>query len=120
MDASQKAALIEAGVNVEGALPRFMGKEAMLEKYLKKFLSEKSFPGLVDAMSSKDYETAALQAHTHKSVSGSIGCDTLHAMLVEQEAALKGKEFDKAEELMPRIKSEHDKIVSAIKETLGE
>ena len=37
MDSSRKAALTEAGINVDDALERFMGNEMLLERFWKKF-----------------------------------------------------------------------------------
>ena len=42
MDATRKARLEAAGINVDGALERFMGNASMLERYLGRFLEEKS------------------------------------------------------------------------------
>ena len=41
MDQTRKARLEAGGIMVDEALERFMGNEAMLERYLQKFLSEK-------------------------------------------------------------------------------
>ena len=42
MDQDRKTRLEEGGINLSGALERFMGNEPMLERYLGKFLTEKS------------------------------------------------------------------------------
>ena len=49
MDASKKQALTAAGINVEEVLGRFMGNEALLERMLKKFLSDPTYSKLQDA-----------------------------------------------------------------------
>ena len=36
----QKSQLIAAGIDIDDALPRFMGNEALLERFLKKFLQD--------------------------------------------------------------------------------
>ena len=37
METSKKEALVAAGINCDAALERFMGSEAMLNRFLKKF-----------------------------------------------------------------------------------
>lgn len=44
MDQDRKTRLEEGGINLSGALERFMGNEPMLERYLGKFLTEKVMP----------------------------------------------------------------------------
>ena len=73
MDSSRKAALTEAGINVDDALERFMGNEMLLERFWKKFGTDKSFADLLDSVSRGDRETALRAAHTLKGVSGSLG-----------------------------------------------
>ena len=58
MDQDRKARLEAGGINIHGALERFMGNEAMLERYLQKFLTEKSYAGLEAAI-------AAAVSYTH-------------------------------------------------------
>ena len=54
MDQTRKARLEAGGIMVDEALERFMGNEAMLERYLQKFLSEKSYAMLRDSLASND------------------------------------------------------------------
>lgn len=115
MDESQKKTLTDGGVNYEIALNNFMNNEAMLKKFLGKYTSDKSFPALRKAMAEDDHDAALMAAHTHKSVSGTLGCQALNKLLVEQEAAMRADDWTKAQELMPQIESEYEKILSAIK-----
>lgn len=72
MDQTRKARLEAGGIMVDEALERFMGNEAMLERYLQKFLSEKSYAMLRDSLASNDWEAAGRAAHTLKSICGTI------------------------------------------------
>ena len=62
MDQTRKARLEAGGIMVDEALERFMGNEAMLERYLQKFLSEKSYAMLRDSLASNDWEAAGRAA----------------------------------------------------------
>ena len=66
MDQARKAKLEAGGINVNSALERFMGNEAMAERYWLKFLNEKSYAMLRDAIDADDLETAAMAARTQK------------------------------------------------------
>ena len=54
MDQDRKTRLEEGGINLSGALERFMGNEPMLERYLEKFLTEKSYAQLLEAVAAGD------------------------------------------------------------------
>ncbi|MDE5831897.1 MAG: Hpt domain-containing protein [Desulfovibrio sp.] len=115
MDDAQKNALKDGGINYEVALNNFMNNETMLKKFLGKYTSEKSFPALQKAMAENDHEAALMAAHTHKSVSGTLGCQKMNQLLAEQEAAMRADDWAKASALMPEIESEYEKIRAAIK-----
>ena len=78
MDKERKTRLHGGGINVDNALERFMGNEAMLERYLKKFLDEKSYVQLVEAITADDREGAGVAVHTLKSVCGTLGLSLIH------------------------------------------
>ena len=115
MEDAQKKTLADAGINYEMALNNFMNNENMLKKFLGKYTSEKSFPALQKAMADNDHDAALMAAHTHKSVSGTLGCQKLNQLLVEQEAAMRADDWTKAQALMPQIEAEYEKICAAIK-----
>lgn len=114
MDANRKAKLLEAGVNVDSALERFMGNEKMLEKYLGRFSSEKSYAALKDAVAADDPQAAAAAVHTLKSVCGTIGCLAMQELVVEQEKAIRSGDWDTAKALMPTIESAYNTVIAAL------
>ena len=85
MDQTRKARLEAGGIMVDEALERFMGNEAMLERYLQKFLSEKSYAMLRDSLASNDWEAAGRAAHTLKSICGTKGCEAMQELVILQE-----------------------------------
>lgn len=116
MEANRKAKLLEAGVNVDNALERFMGNEKMLEKYLGRFSNEKSYADLDAAVKADDKEAAAAAVHTLKSVCGTIGCLGLQEQVMEQEKAIRGGDWEKAKEMMPQIEETYLKIRTALQD----
>ena len=114
MDAERKAKLINAGINVDSALERFMGKDKLLEKYLDRFLTEKSYASLMEAVGADDQAAAGAAVHTLKSVCGSIGCERMQALVVDQEKAIRGGDWERAKDLLPGITAEYERICAAL------
>ena len=61
MDAARKARLQAGGIEVDSALERMMGSEALLERFLTKFLADPNYDRLCRAVADRD-EAAALTA----------------------------------------------------------
>ena len=49
MDAAKRQRLVEAGIDVDSALDRFMGNEKLLDKFLGKFPADQNYAKLVEA-----------------------------------------------------------------------
>ena len=107
MDQTRKARLEAGGIMVDEALERFMGNEAMLERYLQKFLSEKSYAMLRDSLASNDWEAAGRAAHTLKSICGTIGCEAMQELVILQERQAVG--------MMPEISNSYENICGVIR-----
>lgn len=94
MDASFKQSLIESGVDVENTLRRFMGNEAMYEKFLKKFTDNSNYPGLEESIQAGNYEEAFKCAHTLKGVSANLGLDPICKAASDLTEEVRGKAND--------------------------
>lgn len=116
MHSSRKTQLEKGGIDVNDALERFMGNDALLERFLKKFLSEKSYEGLVRAIEENDPETARVSAHSLKSVCGTIGCTAMRQLVLKQEQLIKNGQWDQAVALMPEISENYQSICAVLKE----
>lgn len=116
MDQDRKTRLEEGGINLSGALERFMGDEAMLERYLGKFLTEKSYAQLLEAVAAGDRETACIAAHSLKSVCGTLGCETMQKLVLRQEQCIRAGNWDEAVTMMPDIAASYRKICAVLHE----
>ena len=116
MDSQKRANLENAGIDVKTALERFMNNEAMLQKYLNRFLNEKSYNLLLEAVNSGDQEAAKSAAHMLKSVCGTIGCVKMQQMVVNQEREMINKNWDAAVAMMPEIEEEYARICKTLSE----
>ena len=68
-----KDKLVEIGVDYDEVLKRFMGKEDFYLRMLKKFLDDKNYEGLKQAVEQKNWSEAFTYAHTVKGLCGNLG-----------------------------------------------
>lgn len=118
MDSQKKENLVNGGINVDAALDRFMGNEAMLLKYLNRFLTEKSYAALLQAITAENQKDAQAAVHTLKSVCGTIGCEEMQNMIVAQEAAMRSGNWAEAVSMMPQIEQAYSRICETLKANL--
>ena len=111
MDALKKERLAAAGIDVDGALERFMGNDALLERFLKKFLADGNYAALSAAVAAGDPAS-----HTLKGVCGNLSMPELFGLLTSQVEALRAGDWDKAAGLMPEIDRAYESVVRAIGE----
>ena len=90
MTEEAKKKLEEGGVNVEEAMQRFMNNDKLLERFLIKFVSDESY-----------------------------GLSGLNSVISEQTDHLRGKDFDAAAEMMPRVTALYEEVLGVIKEVYG-
>ncbi len=91
MDEGFKQRLVENGADVENTVKRFMGNEAMYEKFLKKFVDNSNYTGLEENISSGNYGEAFKCAHTLKGVSANLGLDPIFKAASELTEEFRGK-----------------------------
>ena len=101
------------GGDYEQALGR-LRSERLMQKYVLRFLDEKSYEELVDAIAKKDGETAFRAAHTIKGMCLNLGFDKLLASSDAMSEALRHGWSDSALSLMNQLKSDYEQTVRAI------
>ena len=113
MDDQIRAGLAAAGVDVDEALERFMGSEAMLERFLKKFPADRGFAALTAALEEGDREGAVSAAHTLKGLCGNLSIKPLFAGFERQVALMRAGDWDAAA-MMPQLIEDYNRAVEAI------
>lgn len=103
-----------AGINYEGALARFMGNEALLTRFLKKFLDDPNFLDLQGAIDRGDAEGAFRAAHTLKGVAGNLSLTELYNKASAIAEALRGGDLESAKGLMPDVQTAYKKIIDVL------
>ena len=114
MDSLRRQRLLDAGLDVDSALARFMNNEALLEKFLAKFPADPNHHRLAAAMAANDREGALTAAHTLKGVCGNLSMTRLHQCFTDQVAALRRGDLDGARAMMERIAPAYEAVRSAI------
>lgn len=112
-----KQNLLNAGVDLEGAMERFLHNEAMYEKFLKKFLADPNYQELVKAVADKDCNKAFTAAHTLKGVCGNLALQGLYHAIRDQVECFRSENFAAGEAMMPAVTAEYDKVVAMITTT---
>jgi len=101
-------------MDVESALKRVGGNDALYKKLLKLFLEENRMNDLCDTINNGDSETAGQMAHTIKGVSANLSLTKLRAVAADMEQKIKGGEDCKA--FIPELRNIFDETVAIIKE----
>ena len=115
MDALKKERWIEAGVDVESALGRFMGNEALLERFLKKFLDDSNYGKLREAIAAGDMDGAITASHTLKGLCGNLSMTALFGLFTKQVALLREGRLEEAAAMMAEIAPAYEKVTEAIR-----
>lgn len=110
------AKLREAGVDVDGALERFLGNTDLFHKFLIKFLDDSNMKKLRAAMAAGNVTDAFSAAHTLKGVCGNLSLIKLQKIVSEQTELLRKKDMAGAAKMMPEILDEYNHISTIIRE----
>lgn len=116
MDQERKARLAAGGIQVEEALERLMGSEALLERLLQKFMAEENFPRLEAALAARDQERAVAASHTLKGMCGNLSMAVLYPLFTRQVEALRAGDWDAAQALQEDIRPAYQAVRAAIGE----
>lgn len=119
MNPTSKELLIRSGVQVDEALERFMGNEALLERFLRKFPDDPNLAALEAAVASGDRQGAFTAAHTLKGVCGNLSLKDLAQLYSQQVELLRAGDWDQGAAMTPRIAAAHRSVSAAIRAALG-
>lgn len=92
-----------------------LGSEALIKRFVLKFLNDPSFSELTEAFEKKDADTAFRAAHTLKGVCLNLGFERLYKPSSELTDKLRERSFsDGADDLYLAVKAEYLFLVEAI------
>lgn len=104
----------EIGSDYRSVLMRMGNSEKMLEKFVRKFLNDKTMDGLNTSFDGEDYPTAFRMAHTLKGLCANLGLDKLQKSSSELTEALRNGVSDNAAELLAQVRADYDMTITAL------
>ena len=110
--------LMDAGINVDTGIGRFMGNEGLFLKFLGKFLQDTNFAGLAEAVKEQDVEEAFRCAHTLKGVCGNLSMDELYKLVSVQTEFFREGYIQEGADMMEKVSAVYGRVKEAIEETL--
>ena len=72
MSPEKRERLVSAGIDVDEALSRFLDNESLFERFLNKFLEDRNYLKLGEAIASGDNEAALAASHTLKGLCSNL------------------------------------------------
>ncbi len=115
MSNKDKENLINAGVDLDDALPRFMDSDIIYCRFLKLFLIDQSFAKLQNSIESGDLKDAYSHAHTLKGVASNLSFSKLIKTLMPIHNCLKdGVNKDYTQDIA-KLSDQYNKLVKIIK-----
>lgn len=123
MDDKFRQQLEEGGADVETTLKRFMGNDAIYQKFLGKFPADPNYANLGTNIEAGAYEEAYKCAHALKGVVGNLGLTPIFnkvSDLVEELRNKAAEEVDaaRANELWQEIKVVYEEFIAIINENM--
>ncbi len=107
----------QIGADYDDVLKRLMN-EALVQRFVGKFMEDGSFAALKEALAAKDVKQAFMAAHTLKGISSNLGFTNLFAPVNEITEVLRAESLEGTEELFAQVEAEYNKTVEALKPLL--
>jgi len=103
-------ALRAAGIDYDAALARFMGKQAIYEKYLRKLPEDAHMDAAWTALEQQDDAELLEQVHAIKGLTGTLGITGLFEQSAAIVALLRAGTREGLQEKMTSLKQEWDRV----------
>lgn len=102
---------------LEGDYQEVLGRlcsDALVQRFVGKFLSDQSFQALEDSLKAGNYDEAFRAAHTLKGVTQNLSFTKLYQSSHEITEALRTKDYDLALQLFPKVEEDYTQTAAAI------
>lgn len=110
-----KQQLVDMGVDVSKALDRFMGSEALYDKFLLKFIQDSSYQKMIGFINAGDISQAFMQAHTMKGIAANLELGYLLEVLVPMTEQLRHGELDNIPEEQEDLEVRYNRLCTIIR-----
>ncbi len=112
----------ECYASLEGDYQEVLGRlysDALVQRFVGKFLSDQSFQQLEDSLKAENYDDAFRAAHTLKGVSQNLSFTKLYQSSHAITEALRTKDYDLAAQLLSKVKADYQQTADAIRAFQG-
>ena len=103
-----------AGIDVDDALARLMGSQALLERLLGKFAADQNMARLEDAAAAGDADAGFEAAHALKGVCGNLSMTRLFELTSRQCDLFRAGDAAAAFALVSEVRAAYDAVRAAI------
>ncbi|MDF2945163.1 MAG: hypothetical protein K0S01_4021 [Herbinix sp.] len=110
------SALIGIGVDVNSVLSRLGGNEVLYLNICRKFLKDKNYQSLQDALAEKDLISANIYLHTLKGVAANLGFVKLELLCKNIMENIKNNELEYIHNKVNDLSKEYKKIIEIFNE----
>lgn len=110
--------LKEKGVELEPVLRRFLGKEEMYLKFLKRFLEDDSYRKMQNYLKEDDVEEAFKACHALKGVVTNLGLDGIMKTVIPVTEKLRAGSLEGILELQQQMEEEYETVVNILNKYL--
>lgn len=90
-------------------------REQLVEKFVYKFLDDKSFCLFITSMKNRDYTEALRAVHTLKGICQNLSFTKLYESSCFATKALKENDYQKAAASIPQLSEDYHQIINAIR-----
>lgn len=104
----------KSGVDYDALLQRMMGKEALVEKYLRIFMADPTYLELEQAILAQDFETVGFKAHTLKGIALNLDLEMLGALSMNMVSSVRNGDTSKLEPQFEQLKAEYACIIEEL------
>lgn len=116
MDEAKKQKLVDAGINYDEGLNRFMQKEETYLKYLRRIGEDRNMSVLRKKIEENDVEGAFAAAHTIKGVCANLSIDGINAVLNPMVEILRAGSMENVEDMMEEVERVYSRVTEVISE----
>lgn len=108
--------LRRVGVDTESAIERFMGNEALYTKFAIRFIDDKNYEALANALETGDGKNAFAAAHTLKGTCGNLSFVSLYRAASELVEPLRGGDMESAREKLLEFAGRYYELIEILRE----
>ena len=102
------------GVDYQEGLERFLGKDELYQRFLKRFSEDKSYSILVESYEANDYEAMFKAVHTLKGVSGNLAIKPLYEKSSALVETLRNKQYDNIDSLFEDVRNQYNEVLNVL------